>query len=85
MLPPVDATFSFSLTDTNGTLQVRDGATVLDAIAWSSVTSGKSRQLDPAFFTVADNDIAANFCDSVSSYGDGTNTGTPKAANVACP
>ncbi|HVK84684.1 MAG TPA: hypothetical protein VM513_11285 [Kofleriaceae bacterium] len=85
MLPTVDATFTFALVDSSGTLEVRDGATILDAIAWTSVTSGVARQVDPDALTPADNDVATNVCAAAATYGDGTNTGTPRAANANCP
>lgn len=77
MLPMVDATFSFSLVDSNGSVEVRDSATVLDTITWTSVSSGVS--------STVDNDIVANFCNGTLSYGDLTNSGTPGAGNTQCP
>jgi hypothetical protein len=54
MLPAPDATFGFSLVDSNGRIEVRDGATVLETVVWTSVftpttanPSGVSRGLDP--------------------------------------
>jgi hypothetical protein len=85
MLPTVNATFGFGLVDTSGDIQISDGATVLDKVTWSSVTSGVTRQLDPAHLTAADNDVAANFCAGTAPYGDLTNKGTPGAANSPCP
>ena len=85
MLPAVDATFSFSLVDTAGGLQVFDGATLLDAVTWASVTSGVATQLSSAHLTTTDNDVAANFCKATAMYGDASNLGTPKAANATCP
>ncbi len=76
MLPAVDATFSFALVDTAGGIQVLVGATVLDTIAWTSVTSGVAAQRDPA---------SGTFCPATAVYGDGTNKGTPGAANAPCP
>lgn len=84
MLPAVDATFAFSLVDTNGNVEIRDGDDVLDAITWPSVMSGVSRQLAPGSFSTTANDDIANFCPGTTPYGDQTNLGTPKAANV-CP
>ena len=89
MLPPPDATFSFSLVDTDK-VEIRDGATVLDVVDWASVTSGIARQLDPDSFTAANNDAgtAAStqpWCPATMQYGDNTNTGTPRAANHQCP
>jgi hypothetical protein len=84
-LPAVDATFGFGLVDTNGDIQISDGATVLDAVRWSSVSSGVSRQLDPQHLTTTDNDVAANVCAGITPYGDLTNQGTPGTANIPCP
>ena len=54
MLPAPDATFGFSLVDSSGRIEVRDGATVLESVVWTSVftpttanPSGLSRALDP--------------------------------------
>ena len=89
MLPTVDATFGFSIVDSNGDLEVRDGTTVLDAIAYTSGvgTSGVARQLDPDSFTAAMNNDASSttWCPAIATYGDATNKGTPKAANAQCP
>lgn len=85
MLPAVDATFRFGLVDTSGDIQISSAAAVLDEVRWASVTSGVTRQLDPAHLTAADNDVAANFCAGTAPYGDLTNRGTPGAANAPCP
>ncbi len=85
MLPAVDATFTFSMVDTTGNIEVRDGATVLDVITYPSVTSGVSKALDPDSETATGNDTITNFCPGVSGYGDMSNKGTPKAQNPQCP
>jgi hypothetical protein len=85
MLPAVDATFTFSMIDTTGNIEVRDGATVLDVITYPSVTSGVSKSLDPDSETAAGNDTPTNFCAGVGGYGDMSNMGTPKAQNPQCP
>ncbi|HEX3763253.1 MAG TPA: lamin tail domain-containing protein [Kofleriaceae bacterium] len=85
MLPVVHATFKFGLVDTDGDIQIAHGATVLDAVQWTSVTPGVASQLDPRHLTTADNDVAANFCPATTAYGDMTNQGTPGAANRTCP
>ena len=85
MLPTVDATFTFSLIDTTGNVEVRDGATILDVITYPSVTSGAAKQLDPDVTTVIGNDTVTNFCNATATYGDASNTGTPRAANAQCP
>lgn len=85
MLPPVDATFGFSLVNTAGSVSVLDGATVLDTATWTSAVSGASSALDPSHFTSDANDIAANWCPGTAPYGDNTSKGTPKAMNASCP
>lgn len=85
MIPRVHATFSFSLVDTSGGIQVLDGATVLDAVTWTKVTSGKSTQLDAGKLDATMNDVETNSCPGTAAYGDMTNLGTPGAANAACP
>ena len=54
MLPAPDATFGFSLVDTTGKIEIRDGATVLETLVWASVFTpstanpiGVARGLDP--------------------------------------
>jgi len=76
MLPTVDATFTFALVDTTGDIEVRDGTTILDAVTYPSVTAGAAKQRDPALPT---------FCNATATYGDASNTGTPRAANAQCP
>lgn len=84
MLPAVDATFSFGLVQSNGSVSVLDGATVLDAITWTDgIAEGTSKQLQPAQTTTTANDNPANFCNAAASQTYGTaNRGTPKAANA---
>jgi len=84
-LPQVQATFRFGLVDTSGDIQIAAGTTVLDAVRWTSVTSGVASQLDPRYLTPADNDVAASFCAATAAYGDQTSLGTPGAANRSCP
>jgi hypothetical protein len=78
MLPPVDATFGFSLTNTSGAISVLDGATVLDTVTWTSTTSGVSKALGSNHFSTTANDSAASFCPGTVPYGDNTNKGTPR-------
>ncbi|MEZ4365399.1 MAG: hypothetical protein R2939_03815 [Kofleriaceae bacterium] len=96
-LPAVDATFAFSLVNgsvaTPCAVELRAGATVIDAASWIGAPSQKSRQLDPDFFDATANDLddrpadppTSNYCDGVGTYGPTPNTGTPKAANAECP
>ncbi|HWU86057.1 MAG TPA: hypothetical protein VN253_02230 [Kofleriaceae bacterium] len=86
-LPAVDATFSFALAQSNGSLSVLDGTKVLDAITWTDgIQDGASKELQPSQTTSTANDDPANFCDAVPTqiYGTAANFGTPKAVN-ACP
>ncbi len=85
MLPVVHATFRFGLVDTSGDIQITQGQAVLDAVRWASVTPGVASQLDPGHLNPADNDVPGNFCAATTAYGDGTNQGTPGAANRPCP
>ncbi len=76
MLPTIDATFTFSLVDTAGNVEVRDGTTILDVVTYPSVTAGVARQRDVG---------SAIFCNATATYGDASNTGTPRAVNAQCP
>ncbi|MEZ4365400.1 MAG: lamin tail domain-containing protein [Kofleriaceae bacterium] len=96
-LPVVDGTFGFSLvagTDmTPCAVEVRAGATVIDAASWIGAPNQTSRQLDPDFFDATSNDLddrpampaTSHYCDGVGTYGPTPNTGTPKASNAQCP
>jgi hypothetical protein len=90
-LPTVDFLMNFGLVDSgaNASLSVLDGATTLDTITWTAVTSGRALGLDPDHFNVTDNDVAAPTagvnCLATATYGDGTNQGTPGSANPQCP
>ena len=97
MLPAVDATFSFTMPNTGGDVQVLDGTTVLDKFTYGNVGAamydGFSLSLQPAGFTATPDDLVdapplsptTNWCLGQTPYGDNTNAGTPKAANPACP
>jgi hypothetical protein len=85
MLPAVDATFSFALVQSNGSLSVLDGATVLDTIRWTTgILDGASRQLPPGMTTTTANDDPDVFCNALPTqmYGSAANLGTPKAVNA---
>jgi len=47
MLPPVDATFGFSLVNTGGDVRVLAGTAVRDAVSWATSTDAVSQQLVP--------------------------------------
>ncbi len=83
----VDITFTFSLGNSTGAIQILDGLTLLDSISWPTATyapDGKSRQLQPAMTDTVSNDNHLNFCSSLATqiYGTAANVGTPKAVNV---
>lgn len=78
-VPRVDATFAFGLVDTHGDIQIAGPAGVLDRVRWTSVTSGVSAQVDPAFLTPDGNDDPAHWCAATTAYGD--DLGTPGAIN----
>jgi lamin tail-like protein len=88
-----DATYGFTLSNSGGDVQIMDGATVLDAVTWGSVSAGsfdaKSIQIDPDHLNTTDNDTlaltAGAICLGATGYGDMTNQGTPRAANAQCP
>lgn len=92
MLPPPDATFGFSMVNTSGDVRVVDPTTcsgtpitcttVYDSVTYATSTDGISSQVKPGFFTTTANDDPASYCPAVSTYGDGTNKGTPRAANA---
>ena len=69
-------------------LELRDGATVIDRVAWPSggFTNGASRQY-PGSADASANDNWSLWCDSVPVYSmtGGTFHGTPQAANRLCP
>ena len=85
-LPLPDATFTFSMGNTSGSLSVLDGATPLDVVTWTSgITDGATDQLLPANTNATDNDAPpANFCKAKApqTYGATANFGTPGALNV---
>lgn len=85
MLPAVDATFSFALVQSNGSLTVLDGTAVVDAVTWTiGIQDGASKQLPPALTTTTANDNPDSFCDALPTqiYGSAANLGTPRAVNA---
>ena len=82
-LPSPDATFGFSLVNSNGTLWVGAGGTTLDLVTWSSSGAGAARSLDPQVTDPAANDDEGGWCDAVDAYGDG-DLGTPGSENPSC-
>ncbi len=70
----------------NTTLTLSNASSILDTVSYTfnthDVTTGASLSVNS--LTPADNDVAANWCASSTSYGDG-DLGTPGSANDACP
>ncbi len=68
------------------TLTLRSGTTVVDAVKYSSLKPGISRQLKPTALDSVSNDDETNFCDTpaTATYGSG-DRGTPGTVNPACP
>jgi hypothetical protein len=92
-LPTPDATYTLTLVNTSGEVRIVDPSTcatttpfactgVYDSISYGSPADGISTQVKPGFFTTTGNDNSANFCTTTNTYGDNTNRGTPRLANV---
>jgi hypothetical protein len=75
--------FSINPTTTTPDVQLVIGSTIIDAVTWTTSTSGKSLQLDPDFTTSTGNDDPAAFCDSTMVYNT-PDRGTPSMANEQC-
>jgi hypothetical protein len=86
MLPPVTATFAFTMVGTTGDVRLiaADTTTVLDAITWATAPDGASLALDPDASDVVSNDVESNYCPGTTPYGLG-DLGTPGGANAQCP
>ena len=78
-LPPVDATFPFSLLNSNGTLRIGVADLELDIKTWAASTQGRAIMID------SDGSQCAS-PDGVATY-NGTDRGTPRTANTPpeCP
>lgn len=82
-LPQVDATFGFSLVNSNGVLWVGTDQATVDLVGWASVPAGAARSLDPSAADPQANDDEAAWCPAITAYGDG-DLGTPGADNPSC-
>lgn len=86
----VDYVYSgVNLANTTDYLAIEDGlGSTIDEVQWSSTSglnpNGKSRNLDPLFFSDLDNDDDTHFCEASSMMGGG-DAGTPGQSNDACP
>ena len=77
-LPTVDARFAFALVQSKGTIVLARAGAVIDQIAYATSLKGRAAIVDDAGKTCAIPD------DSQYVY-NGTDHGTPRAANPACP
>lgn len=79
------AAFPFSINPSGvpGDVQLVYNGAVLDAVTWSTSTSGRSLSLDPDFVNPTANDDPSNFCNGTTVY-NGADQGTPGAANPQC-
>jgi hypothetical protein len=84
MLPAVEATFGFGLSNSGGSLYVGVGGATLDQVSWTAAAAGASIQLDRGKIDPALNDDNANWCNGTMVYGLG-DKGTPGGENEACP
>jgi hypothetical protein len=89
MLPPPTVVLTkLSLTNTTGSLFVGLAGQVLDHLSYTTTVDGAATQLKPELVTpgaldVAVNDIELNLCPATAKY-NGTDAGTPGAANSMC-
>ncbi len=79
-----DYVFGFSLNQSNETISVGHGGTVLDTVTYSSSTAGVSTSLSATAMDTTLNDDMGNWCPATAAYGDG-DLGSPGFANLNCP
>ena len=84
-LPSVDHEFSFSLTNTKGSLVLEQDGALLDAIQWTASKKGVSRSLDPIVADAELNDYDDAWCSGVGAFATGPDQGTPGIENPTCP
>lgn len=84
-LPRPDATFSFALAQSQGSITVLDGAETVDTVRWTTgIVDGAAKALRRDRTSAAANDDPASFCDATEPYGTAGNLGTPREPNP-CP
>jgi hypothetical protein len=84
MLPAVEATFGFGLSNSGGSLYVGVNGTTLDQVSWAAASAGTSIQLDRDKIDPDLNDNNTNWCGATATYGLG-DKGTPGGENASCP
>ncbi len=79
----------FSLSNEVDEVTIWAGEVMIDSVAWDDGATmpdpeGASIQLDPFFLTAAENDNADYWCDSIETWGTGTDMGSPGEENPLC-
>jgi len=86
MLPVVDATSAFSLTQDGASLSLELNGELLDTIIYSSSSEAKSWQVEPVFKDHDLNDYDFAWCKGSTVISDtNADKGTPGLANISCP
>lgn len=78
----------FRIANVAGVLTVRCGGLLIDTVAWGPGwpgSEGVTMQLSADAIDAAANDAKAAWCASVSTYGQGSQRGTPDRSNAQCP
>jgi hypothetical protein len=87
-LTGVDFLFTPNLANSGASAQLNlvQGGAPLDSVTWIAGTEGRSRTVRASAATAAGNDDATSaWCTSGTTYGDGTQRGSPGALDPACP
>jgi hypothetical protein len=84
-LPAAVALFTFDIKNSNGSLSLLAGGTVVDQVTYAATSEGVSLQVDPAKSDAISNDSPTSFCGSTAGYGTSTNKGSPGSDNITCP
>ncbi len=82
-LPRVDHRFRLTLVNADRGLFLASAGALVDAITYTTVTSGVARSLTASAQTATGNDELGSWCDATTSYGAG-GFGTPGVANPEC-
>jgi len=79
----------FTLGNSADEITLTCAAVIIDRVLWTDQwASGTGRSMTlgaGATATASGNDFLGAWCDAPAGYGDGTNLGTPRRANPACP
>jgi hypothetical protein len=83
-LPPPLATFGVELRNTGGTVVVRSGELILDALVYGPAAEGVALQVSADALDVSLNDAPSSRCAATEGYGAAGNLGTPGRVNRVC-